>query len=270
MKKRKFMWFFAPDDGGGAGGGTALESLPGPEPEVETTLEMEGATAEPEPKADVFDPKAFAETFGKTVGESLKGAVPKAPEKPLTPQEAAKLLNVWEPDEAWYTKYDNLETRKAAVAEQRDALIRQADTITQIRLNQQREQYEAQLAPMKEFMQQQEVAARQGRFETAFPDLKGPTFSDMISYAAHTLAKEGKTFPTEKEAFAAVAQRVVALKQSSDPSFKLSSGATPPPKKATGAIPVTSPGAGGGSGGPTKEPAGKSRALSILGPVGGD
>jgi hypothetical protein len=39
-----------------------------------------------------------------------------------------RLLNVWEPTKEWLARYDNLETRDQAIAEQRDGPS-QADTI---------------------------------------------------------------------------------------------------------------------------------------------
>ena len=265
------MLFFAPDTGGD-GGGSIIDSLPGPESSEVTPTPDEGREPlEPAAKTDTsFDPKTFAQEFGRTIGETLsKQNAPKTEEKKYTPEELKKVLNVWEPTKEWQARYDNLETREAAFMEMRDGLMRQNDTVTQLRLSQQKDQFTQQLAPMQAFIKQQEAIAIQNRFEASYPQLKGPENSDLIAYAAHTLQKEGKTFSTEKEAHAAVAQRVVALRQSQDPNFKLSTGAPAPAKKSAGGIPVTSPGAGGGgSGGGGTEPTGKSRALSILGPVG--
>ena len=65
----------------------------------------------------------------------LLGSTSKPPQKEMTRRGGTKLLNVWEPTKEWLAKYDNLETRDQAIAEQRDGLIRQADTIMRYRMN---------------------------------------------------------------------------------------------------------------------------------------
>lgn len=264
------MRFFAePDDGGG--GGEALDILDAPETDIVKSAES-GA---PEPDTVVpppaFDPKVFAQEFGKTFAETHAAATAKPEAKPLTPEEAKKLLNVWEPNDAWYAKYDNLETRKAAIAEQRDALIRQADTVAQIRMQQMREELMKEFTPLRESFQRQEVQARQERFGVAWPALAKVEMAPIVSAVTQGLVQEGKTFANEKAAFDEVAKRVEVVMQQSNPAFKLSVGAVPLQKpKPNGGIPVTTPGAGGGGGGGgnASAPKGANRALAILGDVG--
>lgn len=246
----------APDSLGGAAFMPPAKDSTGNKPLPPDKLDGKIAEQDPqvpaqgEPKPPGFDPSAFAKEFGQSVAESLKTATkPEAP--PMTREEAAKLLNVWNPDDAWYASYDNLESRKVAVEQMRDGLIRQADTIAQLRMQEEltklREEYAPKLSMIEEHANQQ----REARFHGAFPQLKNPGLQPLISAVTENLVKEGKTFTSESEMFKAVANGVAAVIKVTNPDFNIEETAGESPAnigRQNNSIPVTTPGAGGGTG----------------------
>ena len=135
------MRFWGADDGGGGGSdGGGEETSPGmavfegdtpaqtqPEPAEKLLLNHNSL---PVTGPSFVDASQLAEKFGHVIGQHFQ-----PPPKEMTVQEAKRLLNVWEPTPEWLAKYDNIETRDQAIAEQRDGLIRQADTIMRYRMN---------------------------------------------------------------------------------------------------------------------------------------
>lgn len=289
------MMFFQGDAGGGAGGGEAGggeaagggESLGGaaftppakmggdrPLPPDKLDKKIAGhdpqVPAHDEPKPPGFDPSAFAKEFGASVAESLKSTVAAPAAPPMTKEEASRILNVWEPDDNWYTQYDNLQTRKDAIASMRDGLIRQADTIAQLRMQEElsklREEYAPKLSLIEEHTNQQ----REGRFHESYPQLKNPGLQPLINAVTEDLVKQGKTFTSESEMFKAVANGVAAVIKVTNPEFNIEETAGSIPAnigRNNNQIPVTTPGAGGGTGRTTAAPKGQSkRGLSVFEP----
>ena len=259
------MWFMAEDDGGGGGDSFEPDLTSGHEGSANDTPEGTSDIT-PETKAEptaAFDAKAFAEHLGPVLADSFAKAQPKTPEpeKKLSPEEAAKLLNVWTPDDTWYAKYDNLGTRKQAVAEQRDALIKQADTIAQMRMQQMRDDLDARYAPMVTAYQQQQQEAQQGRFDKAYTQLSDPKFRPVLTAAAQSILAEKKQFANEGEMFKEVAARTEAIIKQVNPDFKLS--ATQVAKQAGRSLPSTTPGANGG-GGRSTDTGKRPRAVDLL------
>jgi hypothetical protein len=130
--------FLEGDDGGGFGGdggadgGDVSHGAAVFEGEPASSGQGEPQTREPAPSSPTVDARALAHEFGSVIGQHFQPQ--QAPPRQITPEEARKLLNVWEPSNEWLAKYDNLETRTSALAELRDGLIRQADTIAQYRM----------------------------------------------------------------------------------------------------------------------------------------
>ena len=269
------MMFFAPDGGGGDGGGDGSgapgggegDSLGGaaftppakmttgdkPLPPDKLDAKIAGhdpqVPAQDEPKPPGFDPSAFAKEFGASVAESLKTVT--KPEPQMTKEEAAKLLNVWNPDDAWYASYDNLDTRKDAIASMRDGLIRQADTIAQLRMQEEFAKLREEYAPKMSLIEEQTNRQREERFHGTYPQLKNPGLQPLISAVTENLVKEGKTFTSESEMFKAVANGVAAVIKVTNPEFNIEETAGSIPANTgrnNNQIPVTTPGAGGGTG----------------------
>ena len=289
------MMFFQGDAGGGAGGGDAGaegggggDSLGGSiftPPAKDTTGskplpgdKMERSISEQDPQkppdgagsgraSTDFDPSRFAKEFGQSVAESLKTTV-QPQEPPMSKEEAAKLLNGWEPDDAWYRDYDNLETRAQAIASMRDGMIRQADTIAQLRMQEAVQALKDEFAPKLSLVEEQTNRQREERFHGNFPQLKNPGLQPLISAVTEDLVKQGKTFTSESEMFKAVADGVAAVIKVTNPEFKLETAGSIPAKQEgrnSNQIPVTTPGAGGGTGATTGQTKGSAkRGLAVF------
>ena len=219
--------------------------------------------------APVVDARALASEFGQVIGQHFQ-----PPPKEMTAEEAKRLLNVWEPSKEWLAKYDNLESREQALAELRDGLIRQSDTITQYRLREMMGQMQAVYGPVVQHMQAEQARAGEGRFKEAYPELAVDGVRPLLFAVSQNLLAQGVPFRSEQELFAAIAGGVEAVIKVSNPEFKLNGGGggTSAPVKrksgppvAAGGIPVTTPGSGGGGG--MKGPAlAKPRGMAIFDP----
>jgi hypothetical protein len=289
--KYKSKMFFAPDEGGGEGGesvaGTGemtrgaaafepvTKSTTGdkPLPESKPGEHVEGAGVEgTEPATQSgFDASKFAKEFGDTLGTTLKPILEQrqVAEPQMTPEEAKKLLNVWEPDEQWYARYDNLESRAEAVSEMRDGLVKQADTIAQFRMREMIDQFKAEVMPHLNTVTQTANQQREERFAGMYPQLKEPALQPLIKAVAQDFVDNGKTFKTEQELFKALAGGVEAVLKVNNPDFKLETtnggGQQQTEGRSNRSLPVTTPGGGGGTGrreGSNKEA--KPRGLAIF------
>lgn len=255
---------------------SALDAdLPSLEPEVEPeptdpTPEVEPETTPTAPPAT--DPAALATAFAE--GLKQAGFVPQAKAEqtppPLTPEEAKKLLNVMEIDDKFVEEFDNLDTRKAKLEAFRDGVIRQADTVTQLRLQQFQQQIESRYAPVEQYVSTQEATARETRFNTTYPDLAKPELIPLRDTIINGLASQGALRgKSEKEIFTLIASSAEAVIKQANPAFKLSPAGSSPAGKPTktnpNAIRPTTGGAGGGGGGKAVvADTGKAKVLQFL------
>lgn len=231
-----------------------------------TTDPEAGAASTPTPTTANVDLNALTAKFGDVIGEHLKTLAPKKEEPQLTPEEARKLLNVWEPDDAFLQEFGNVETQKAAFAKLRDALIRQADTIAQARMRELVQQLDVKWSPVQQMIQEQQAQQREARFAQKYPQLADAKLKPLILAVADQLRAAGKTYTDEESMFTDIAAGAASVIQATNPAFKLSAATGGAAKPTTGRIPVTSSGSAGSSGaqgnggGETKTP----KAVSFL------
>jgi hypothetical protein len=249
------------EDDGGSGGGAGQAVFDAPEPSHDTGESGEGGEPQAPQQAQyqppTVDARHLAHEFGNVLGQHFK-----PPQKEITVEEAKRMLNVWEPSPEWIAKYDNIETRNQALAEQRDGVIRQADTIMQYRMREMMQQMEQRYSPVVEYMQQNEARAGEYRFAQSYPALASPSLRPVLFAVSQSLLQQGVQFRSEAEMFSTIAKGVESVVKVNQPDFKLGNGAQP--TRRAGGIPVTTPGAGGGSdsGGGTSG-ARKPRGLAI-------
>lgn len=224
-------------------------------PEKEQTETEATEITETKLKAPVIDYVALAAANAEAFKAAGIGALPKAEPKQLTAEEAKKLLNVWEPDDEFVAKFGNLDTQKAAIAQIRDAIVKQADTITQMRLAEMQEALEAKYGPIVQHVTEQQAATREAKFNTIYQDLAKPELVPLRDSIMHGLAGQGAfKGKSETDIFKLTADAMVAVIKQANPNFKLSPGGSTPTVKSTkptigsGLRPTTS-GAGGGGGG---------------------
>lgn len=233
--------------------------------------QAEPAESRPSGPAPSFvDARHLAQEFGHVIGQHFQ-----PPPKEMTVEEAKKLLQVWEPTDEWLAKYDNLETRNQAIAEQRDGLIRQADTIMRFRMNEMQQAMEQRYGPVIQYMQAQEAQAGEQRFSQTFPQLNAPGLRPLLFSVAQSMLASGAQFRNERELFTAIAKGVESVIKVSNPQFSLTgnnggpAGAGQPQQQVKrtghtpGSIPVTTPG-GGGGGAPKGAGPPKPRGLAIF------
>lgn len=248
MIKNKYLvrFFEEPDDN--KGGGTAVFDEP-----VESGGEVE-VQEEPKPDAapaptHTVDAKSLAKEFGDVLKPMMEQR--QAPDKKeLTPEEAKKLLKVWEPDDAFLAEFGNLETQKAALGKLRDGLVNQTDTLTQYRLKQVEDAIEAKYGPALRALEEMQTNAREERFNKQYPPLANPKLKPVLEAVAQQFVKQGKKFDDEPSMFKALAEGVESVIKETNADFKLQpAGSTPAAAKTNNSIPVTTPGSGGGGGG---------------------
>lgn len=273
----KSMMFRSPDgdvSGGDEPRGTAIfDPIPEEKVDDKEGVGAKGAETDKEEKVETpptttVDAAALAKEFGTVLSEHFKKEEPPTKKiDDLTPEEAKKLLNVWEPTKEWQTKFDNLETREAALAEMRDGVVKHTDTITQYRVREAMTGMNAKIDPVLAFIQSQQNEQAETRLKTRFPDLAKPGMDDLISAVSAGLIKQGKKYEKEDDLFGDIAKGVEKVIQIHDPKFKLSTGSNPeikPKTKPANAIPVTTSGSGGGTGGGGGEGPAKPRGIAIF------
>lgn len=249
----------------------AVDLLGGDEQQTTETQETQ-TTTESQSQSAPFDAAALSAALGPGIADAIKNALPRQQQEPkqLSPEEIKKQLNVWDPDDTFVQEFGNLETQKAAWAKHRDALIRQADTITQIRLAAMREEmekmYEEKYGPvLQQFTKQQEREV-ESRFNTTYPDLAKKEYAPLLTGVAQQLKASGKKYTKEEEFFTDLAKGAEAVIKTVAPNFTLSQGSKTTTGSTRNAIPVTTGGGGGGGGrsGGGGAPKGGNLALSIL------
>ena len=252
--KFTFTKMFGPDLGGDSGGDPQLGLEPSPNVE---------------PPANTPPPIDYS-AIGKSMAAELKGILPQSQpaQASLTPEEAAKRLNLWAPDDGFLQKFGNIDTQKEAFLAMRDGMTKQNYTIMQMMLQEAREQIAAEFNPIREAYQEQQAAARESRFNAAYAELANPAFKPVIGAVIQSLQAQQHDFSNEEKTFTAIAKGVEAVIQSQNPEFKLTGGKSPTkkPGNANALAPNTS-GAGvgggvaGGNGGATSV---KGHALKYL------
>lgn len=264
------VFFNTPDDGdggGSAGAPSAVDLLDdGGNANAGDGGGGDGGDGAAPPSKPFVDADELAAKFAQHLGQHFKPPQIDEPKQKLSPEEARKLLNVWEPDDKWYQDFDNLDTRKAAVGAMRDGMFKQFDTIMQARIKEAVEQLGGRLAPIETHYNRAESEAMRGRFSKSYPELAGEELFPIIQAVGQQLQASGARFKTEKEMFDAVATGVAATVQKFNPGFKL--GGTPKTKPGSGrSMSTTSSGGGGGGGGGggSSDVSGKPRAVTLLG-----
>lgn len=300
---KKNMMFLLPDEGGGGGdegkskGQMALggvEVADGPqagdaEVRAQEELEQGGGddksgddktggdkkvkVEEPKVTSTVVDAVELAKQFGGVIAELYKKEEEQLPAKKkfdeLSQEEREKLIDLWEPDKVWQTKYDNLETREEALKEMRNGITKSAATISKLRVDELREELGTNIAETRAFMRDLQNEAAEKRLVKAYPDLGKPELQPIVQGVTKQIVESGKKFKVESELFDELAGGVEAvMKAAGVKDFKLSTGSNPannkPKAKANpNAIPVTTPGAGGNAGGKTQE-ADKPRGILVF------
>lgn len=258
------------DDGSGSGSGDdTLDDGSG-----------EGPTP-PKPAApQMVDAGELAKQFGVVLGQHFAKVPAQGepkPAEPITPEQAKKLLNVFEFSDDFVASLDNVQTKKQALEKLRDGLILQMDTIARLRLQQMQEAFDNRFTPLQSMLEQYQAQQAEAVFDTTYPQLANPALRPLLASVASQLDAAGKLKGlNQAQKFDAIASGVAGVIQVTNPTFKLSKGSSP--TKTTKSAPAAqrSPGiatttSGGGGGG--HAPAGGDgtsnvpKAVSLMGKV---
>lgn len=266
MKTYTKPWFLAdPDEAPGSVADMLVgEDAPDDTPAGDTPDDAPDET--PKGGAPAFDVDKLVSGLSSGIIAGLTPALtPKETPKQLSPEEAKKLMKVWEANDDFLTKFGNIESQKDALHMLRDGLIGQADMATQVRLHQMKQELMEQFGPVLQFMQRHETEQRTARMVKAHPELGDENISSIRDAVIQSLVNEGKTFDNESAAFAEVAKRVGIVIKKLNPGYKPATTTKP-----SGSIPVTTSGGRGGGVRTTPEGGGRTKskgfALSVLSP----
>lgn len=262
------MWFFEePEEkSGGADeskGGAVFDESAGASSasKVDEKIETPATTA-----------NVDLEKFADILAEKFKPAeTPPATGDKMDPAEAEKLLNVWKPTKEWIARFGNLETQEAALAELRDGFIKHGDTISQFRMRELQRAIETKYEPVLKFMESYQNEQATHRFNTKYEQLADPALRPVIDSITDKLTKTNKKFDSEEKLFDAIATEAEKAIQAVNKDFKLTAGSSPATNKtnksqSANSIPVTTPGAGGGSAAKTNKAEVK-RGIAVFEPV---
>jgi len=213
MKKLN-KFFLDPDLGGGFGN----EGENGQSSGFEGIGEVQTRPA-PVP---TLDAKAFAESFAPMIAQQFKQNAPQQNAPALSKEEAAKLLNVWEPDDSFVQEFGNLESQKTAFQKMRDGLIRQADTIMQARLYEMQQQFEQKLSPVQSLLQERASQEAEAAFANRYPQLADPKSKPFVNGVAQQLHAQGKFNGLSRDqAFDLLANNLAEVIKVHNPNFQL-------------------------------------------------
>jgi len=186
----------------------------------------------------------------------------KQPEKQYTPEEIEKILNVWKPDASFLKKMGFAEPtaeQLAAIHEMRDALVRQANTMSEARIQQLLTEREAEIQELRSYVSEQRAEATTKAFYTANPELE--QYEEVVEAVSAKLESQGFKAPTQTKVFEEIAKNThEVLKR-----MNVKVDKTKPAKPAgTRMASLAGGGQGGGEKGDTKGRDGKLKDMSIF------
>ncbi len=144
-------------------------------------------------------------------GEARGGAA-RQPERQMTQAEIETLLNVWKPDVSFLKKLGFAEPtaeQLTAVHEMRDNLIKQANTMSEARVQQLLGEYKGQLDELHTYVSEQKAQQTESSFYAANPELK--KYEVVVSQVSQKLEESGFKAPTQKQVFEEIVKNTQAV-----------------------------------------------------------
>lgn len=140
-------------------------------PEVETETET-SATESPKSKSTGLSEDDITRILSKAM-PSVQQAPTTEPARQYTPEEVKKLLNVFEPDDAFMERLSNPASAKEAVQEMLAGQAKHFNTVLQLERQAMLDEVNRDYSPVKQQLQQQAAAKAEVEFYSEFKDLKG-------------------------------------------------------------------------------------------------
>lgn len=139
-------------------------------------------------------------------------------QKPLTPAEVDKMLNVFVPKKDFYDRFGNPETREAAFLEMRDGLMTQAMTAARYMIDMQKQEFEPKMTQFEQFVQEQKTEALRRDFLETYPGLQ--KWSKLLPMISNQLQQSGYRATTKEDGFTKLADEAAKfIRENIDPEF---------------------------------------------------
>jgi hypothetical protein len=139
-------------------------------------------------------------------------------QKPLTPAEIDKMLNVFVPKKDFFDRFNNVETREAAFLEMRDGLMTQAMTAARYMIDMQKQEFEPKLTQFEQFVQEQKTEALRRDFLETYPGLQ--KWSKLLPMISNQLQQSGYRATTKEDGFTRLADEAAKfIRENIDPEF---------------------------------------------------
>jgi hypothetical protein len=214
-----------------------------------------------EPKATPPANDDLRSALAELAGHVKTISTPKTqePQAPMSEEEKEKLWGVYKPTRKdFFHKFFglpedademSLKERQELFAEVQQGLVRQSLTGSLNLMKQLREQFDAEYAPLREYVSQARAKETRSAFNTAYPGLADARYDKVLRIVSSDLAK--REFKSQDEFFKALAEGAAESIREFVPEFDLGA-TTNQPKKAPGStprLPRTSVGGSGGAGG---------------------
>ncbi len=189
-------------EGGQEEGGGEGEDKKGEEGEGEGKPKPTGLT-----KDDITDILSRVIPAGEQ-----RGGAREEQTKQYTQAEIEQLLNVWKPDASFLKKLGFPEPtaeQLAAVHEMRDHLIRQANTMSEARVQQLLGEYKSQLEELSTYVSEQRAQAATNSFFSQYSELK--PYEEIVEAVSAKLEASGFKAPTQAKVFEEIAKNTTEV-----------------------------------------------------------
>lgn len=249
----KNLMIMREEDGGGASP-SAVDLM---SDSASVTEPTQTTTTPPTQPSFQIDHKALATEFAS----AIKPHLPAQPQPQMTPEQAREALGFFKFTPEYLTRYDNLESRAAAMEEHYNNIMSVSTSIARGIVQQELEKLRGELTPMQQHYAQVQADAREARFGKAYPALAHANLKQLVHGVAASLGQQGAfNGKDEAAAFKLIAEHAANVIKQHNPNFQLD--AAPP---TGGHIPTTSSGSGGtGGGGQKSANAGKPLGVRLL------
>lgn len=226
----------------------------------DSNLSPEGSPpAQQTPPADDGKKDDLREAMLELTGLVKQSVAPKKEEKPLSPEEQNKLWAVYNPeaqDKDFFRKFFRLTEDmspeqqaeyKQLFAGMQQGLMRQAVTAAYNLLQAEREKWDEELSPVREYVTQAKSREIRNEFNAAYPALADKKYDKVLKLVSTELAK--RDFASREEYFKVLAESAANEIKNYIPDFDLGAQPTKKPAGTTPRLPRGGAGGTGGAGG---------------------
>lgn len=166
------------------------------------------------------------DAIARTVASTMQSMQSPQPQQQFTPEEIAKHLQVWNPDEGFVNELNKLvdpevplDQRAKLLHQMRDGMVGQAFRGAELLVEQKVQELLQRVAPAVQYAQERESKKLMGEFEGKYPALKGQ--KELVDSITARLGATGFKPKSKDEAFEKVAQVAEQILKGVNPEFTL-------------------------------------------------